>query len=359
MNFSKSKTQTVLLVLLISSLILAGCWEDALPTLLPGTSTPGASTTWFEVYFSDPGSPTSRSLRGGPDAHLAEAIGQARLSVDIAAMDLDLWSLRDALIDAHRRGVSVRMVTESEYLDTPEIAELQEAGIPLLGDRREGLMHNKFVVIDRQEVWTGSMNLTVNGAYRNDNNLVRVRSSQLAEDYTREFEEMFVQDAFGPGSPADTPYPSLTVDGTLVEVYYSPEDGTAARLLELIAGAQHSLRFLAFSFTSDDIAGAILDRAQAGVSVAGVLDAGQAGSNTGGEYENLLQAGLDVRLDGNPSRMHHKVIIIDEAVVVTGSYNFSASAENRNDENTLVIHNPEIAARFLAEFERVFALAQH
>jgi phosphatidylserine/phosphatidylglycerophosphate/cardiolipin synthase-like enzyme len=56
--------------------------------------------------------------------------------------------------------------------------------------------------------------------------------------------------------------------------------------------------------------------------------------------------------------MHHKVLIIDERIVVTGSYNFSASAEKRNDENTLVIHNPEVAALFLAEYERVYATAQ-
>lgn len=345
----------MILTLLACSLLLAGCWEETTLTPPLATSTSGGEAGWFEVYFSDPSTP---GLRGGPDARLAQAIERARLSVDIAAMDLDLWSLRDALIEAHRRGVSVRMVTESEYLDTPEIQELKEAGIPLLGDRREGLMHNKFAVIDRQEVWTGSMNFTINGAYRNDNNLVRVRSAQLAEDYTREFEEMFVQDAFGPGSPADTPYPTLTVDSTLLEVYFSPEDGTASRLVELIENAQHSLNFLAYSFTSDEIAAAMINRFQAGVSVTGVLDASQAESNLGGEYGNLRQAGLDVRLDGNRNRMHHKLIIIDGEIVVTGSYNFSLSAESRNDENTLVIHNAEIAARFLVEFERVYAQSQ-
>ena len=55
-------------------------------------------------------------------------------------------------------------------------------------------MHNKFVILDRLEVWTGSMNYTINGAYHNDNNLVRVRSNRLADNYTAEFEEMFVDD---------------------------------------------------------------------------------------------------------------------------------------------------------------------
>ena len=88
------------------------------------------------------------------------------------------------------------------------------------------------------------------------------------------------------------------------------------------------------------------------------MEARQVDSNIGSEYEPLRAAGLDVRLDGNPNNMHHKVFIIDELIVVTGSYNFSRSAEERNDENTLVLHNPEIAALYLDEFNRVYAQAQ-
>jgi len=117
------------------------------------------------VYFTAPQGPAANTLRGGPDAALAEAIDQAVLSVDVAAYSLDLWSIRDALLRAHRRGVSVRLVVESDNLDSDELIQIAEAGVPVLGDRREGLMHNKFVVIDRYEVWTGSMNFTVNGAY--------------------------------------------------------------------------------------------------------------------------------------------------------------------------------------------------
>ncbi len=330
------------------------------PAQAPEPTLASASQTadWYSLYFTDPTSPTSKSYSGGPDQALVDAIGAARLSVDVAAYDLDLFSMRDALIAAQRRGVSVRMAMDSDNMDETEVQDLEDAGIPILGDRREGLMHNKFVVIDRQEVWTGSMNYTVNGSYRNNNNLIRIRSEQLAQDYTVEFEEMFVDDRFGPSSPANTPYPTVTVGGTLVEVYFSPDDGTSARLVELIQGARQQVSFLAYSFTSDDIAAAMLARAAEGVQVSGVFEAEQERSNVGTEFDHLRSAGLDVRLDGNPYNMHEKVIIIDGETVVTGSYNFSASAEDRNDENTLVIHNPEIAASFLAEFQRVFAVAQ-
>ncbi len=341
----KLMRRAILIAMLVVS--LGACLDDLPQEEWPDT--PG----WYRVYFTEPEGPQAESLRGGPDAELAEAIDQARLSVDAAIYDLNLWSLRDALIEAHRRGVAVRVVTESDNIDSPEIQALREAGIPVLGDRREGLMHNKFILIDRLEVWTGSMNFTINGAYRNDNNLIRVQSSRLAKDYIAEFDEMFEDDQFGAGSPANTPNPSFSVDGNLIEVYFSPEDGTAARLIELISGAQDSVYFLAYAFTEDDIADAMVERARDGVTVAGVIDSGQA-DNQGSEYERMVAEGLDVRLDGGSGRMHHKVIIIDGQTVLTGSYNFSASAETRNDENTLVIHNSRIAEQYLDEFERIF-----
>lgn len=346
------------LLAILLLLFLSACLPQA---PLPGAPfpTPNQPDNWYSIYFTDPTGPAAETLRGGPDAALAQAIAAARVSVDLAIYDFDLWSLRDALLAAQRRGVSVRLVVESDNFDEPEIQELIDAGIPVLGDRREGLMHDKFAIIDRQEVWTGSMNFTVNGAYRNDNNLLRLRSTRLAADYLAEFEEMFVEDAFGPGSPANTPYPSLVVDGTRVEVYFSPEDDTAARLVELVADARESVYFLAYSFTADDLSTALLARAPAGVTISGVFEESQYRSNTGAEFERLLSGGLDVRLDGNPRNMHHKVLIIDQQIVVTGSYNFSASAAERNDENTLVIHNAGIAAAYLEEFQRIYAAAQH
>jgi phosphatidylserine/phosphatidylglycerophosphate/cardiolipin synthase-like enzyme len=310
------------------------------------------------VYFPDPSGPAAQTLRGGPDAALAAAIEAASQSVDMAVYDLDLWSVRDALLHARQRGVKVRLVTESDNIGNEEVQELKDAGIPVLGDRREGLMHDKFVVIDGREVWSGSMNYTVNDAYKNNNNLIRIRSTRLADDYSTEFEEMFTDDQFGPGSPANTPYPDLTVSGTRLEVYFSPDDGVAEHIVALIQGAKQSISFLAYSFTSDDIASAMLEKAREGVTVSGVVESSQVSADLGDEFDNLHRAGVDVRLDGNPHNMHHKVIIIDGQIVVTGSYNFSASAEEKNDENALVIYNPDIASKFMAEYRRVFGEAQ-
>jgi phosphatidylserine/phosphatidylglycerophosphate/cardiolipin synthase-like enzyme len=318
----------------------------------------GAEGGWFELYFTNPESPLASQKTGGVDTQLAAAIDSARLKVDVAIYSLSLNSIRDALIHAHNRGVQVRMVMESENLDNSDPQRIKDAGIPILGDRREGLMHDKFVVIDNSEVWLGSMNFTDSGGYTDNNNLIRIRSVKMAENYTKEFEEMFLDDKFGPDVAAETPNPLVTIDGTPIEVYFSPDDGVQARLVDLVNSANRSIYFMAFSFTADEIGDAVRSRAREGVRVAGVMEGEQVNSNAGTEFDAFQQAGLDVLRDGNNGQMHHKVMIIDENTIIFGSYNFTNSAETRNDENLIVVFNEGIASRFMEEFQRVYQQAQ-
>lgn len=321
---------------------------DAHPTQ-PAIETPEDA---YAIYFTQPEGPMASTLRGGPDAVLVAAIDRAARSVDFAVYEMDLWSIRDALIRAHRRGVQVRIVTDDGSLEATEVAELAAEGIPIFSDRDDSLMHHKFVILDGAEVWTGSMNLTVTGAYRNDNNLVLLRSEQLARRYLEEFEEMAGEGRFGILSSPVGGSTRIGVNGIEVEALFSPGDRVAARILSLLQSAQESIHFMAFTLTLDSIAEALIERARAGVAVQGVLDASQA-RNPGSDLEALRGGGIRVELDGNPAKMHHKVIIIDGRIVITGSYNFSRSAEERNDENVLVIYSPEVASRYLIEFERI------
>lgn len=326
--------------------------------MAPPASLVAGETPLVQVYFSDPQSPTAQTLRGGPDAALAAAIDAARVSVDMAIYDMDLWSVRDALLDAHARGVLVRLVVESDNLRRrPELQALRDAGIALVDDRDEDFMHNKFTIIDRQQVWTGSMNYNISEAYFNRNNLLQVVSADVAENYLAEFEEMFLDYDFGDRSPANTPHSQLYFGEMRVETYFAPEDNVLRRLVALVNGAEDSLHFMAFSFTADELADAVLAAAARGVSIRGVMDENQGLNNTGGDYLRFLQAGLDVRLDGESGSMHNKVLIVDETIVVTGSYNFSNSAERRNDENVLVISSPALASEYLSEFERIWEQA--
>ncbi|MCQ3938695.1 MAG: phospholipase [Chloroflexi bacterium] len=314
----------------------------------------GVEGGWFELYFTNPQSPLASQQTGGVDQPIAESIDAAKLSVDVAVYSLSLNSVRDALLRAHDRGVRVRLVMESDNLDRADPQKLKEAGIPILGDRREGLMHNKFVVIDNSEVWAGTMNLTDSGAYEDNNVMMRIRSVKVAENFTKEFEEMFVDDQFGEAVAAETPNPRVTIDGTPVDTYFSPDDGIQPILVDILNEAQESIYFMAFSFTADPLGDAIRARAEEGVTAAGVMDEDQVASNIGTEFDPFRQAGLDVYLDGNDGQMHHKVIVVDESIVIFGSYNFTHSAETKNDETLLVIYSEPIAAQFIAEFRRVY-----
>lgn len=318
----------------------------------------GGQGSFFEIYFTDPANPASKQQTGGIEQALIASIDAARLSVDMAIYSLSLREVGNALLRARDRGVTVRLVMESDSMDRSVPQALIEAGLPIMGDRREGLMHDKFVVIDRSEVWTGSLNFTSSGAYEDNNNLIHVRSVKIAENYITEFNEMYDDDLFGADTRAATPNPSVTVDGMQIETYFSPDDGVASHILELLQNARKSIYFLAYSFTSDDLAQVLRDQHSAGLTVQGVMDSDQVTSNKGTEFDPFNQAGIKVRRDGNKGLMHHKVFIIDRSIVVTGSYNFTASAEDRNDENVIIFHSPDIAGWFLEEFKRVFAQAQ-
>ena len=349
--------------LFIACYLLSACGN--IPAI-PKTATPATDITpvdleagygvkgpWFELYFTDPTSPLSPQGTGGVDGPLVKAIDAARLSIDIAAYSLSLNSVRNALLRAHDRGVTVRIVMESTNMDRSDPQIMIEAGIPIIGDNSQGLMHDKFLVIDKSEVWLGAMNFTDSGAYEDNNHLMRIHSTKIAEDFSVEFKEMFEDNMFGPNVVAKTPNPTVTIDDTRMDIYFSPDDGVLNALASLLNGAEESIHFLAFSFTSNDLGAIVREKAEAGLTVAGVMDQEQISSNQGTEYDPFKQADLDVRIDGNAGQMHHKVFIVDEKIVVVGSYNFSQSAEERNDENTIIVYNAVIAEQFMLEFERV------
>jgi phosphatidylserine/phosphatidylglycerophosphate/cardiolipin synthase-like enzyme len=307
----------------------------------------------IEVFFSAPYGQSARTLRGGPDDVLASSISGARNFVDIAAYDLDLWSIRDALLEAHFNGVVVRMVVERGNYEQPEIEDLLAAGIDIVPDTGDALMHHKFVIVDGWDVWTGSMNFTLNGAYRNNNNLIHLQSSKLAKDFHREFNEMFDEGRFGRLSKRDTPFPEVRLGEAEIRVYFSPDDDALAGILQVLGRAEEQVIVMAYTLTADEIADALIELALEGQDVRLLAEADQIRS-TGNDFERLKENGVDARTDINPYNMHHKVIVIDGRVVICGSYNFTRSAEERNDENLIIIKDESLADSYLIEFARLW-----
>ena len=309
----------------------------------------------YEIYFTNPSCPPENERQGGLDELIAADIRQATQQVDMAAFDLDSVPLIDALIDARQRGLAVRVVVDDEHNPASTTNRLRRNGMSVVEDQRSALQHNKFIVLDGQTVWTGSTNFTTNGVYCNNNNLVRINAPELAANYTIEMEEMFVGREFGITSPVNTT-PSLNLGGVEIENYFAPEDGVAAHIIRHLEQAESEILFLAFSFTSDDIGEAVFERAEAGVTVRGVFEKTGAGSQYS-YFADLDESGLPnvaVRTDGNPRVMHHKVFVIDRETVIFGSYNFSGNAERNNDENVVIVIDPDFASYFVEEFEVVW-----
>jgi phosphatidylserine/phosphatidylglycerophosphate/cardiolipin synthase-like enzyme len=318
----------------------------------------GARKGFWEVLFTAPTGSSRRSLyQGGIEIQLAAAIDAAQRTIDLAAYEFNLPLLTEALLRAHQRGVVVRIVTDDDAgfddRDTT-LRQLAEARIRVVVDARRALMHNKFVIIDSTVVWVGSWNFTINDTYRNNNNVLILRSQGVVENFQAEFNEMFDQRLFGPNSPSQTPRPDIRQDGIPIRTLFAPEDDVLSALLGEVGSAQQSIQFMVFSFTLDSIGERMIARAGSGVRVQGIFEV--TGSETQfSELRALFCAGLDARQDGNPYRLHHKVFIIDGRTVITGSFNISQNAVESNDESLVIITDPDLAAEYMREFDRRWA----
>jgi len=305
----------------------------------------------IQVYFA----PCNPLNPLGIDDRLIRLLESATKSIDCALYELQLPEAAKVLIARHREGVAVRIVSDSRYEDRDAIQTCINAGISVVFDNRSPFMHNKFCIVDGRLVWTGSTNVTENGMYRNNNNAVLIASAKLALNFTNELEEMFQKKKFGARSPKNTAYPEVWVRDARVECYFAPEDGVQREILDEIADSETQIDFMAFSFTSNEIARAMAARLADGVRVRGLFEMRNAASKHSKD-EYLAERGATVYMDHNKYTMHHKVIVIDVKTVIAGSYNFSTNAEKRNDENVLIIHSPEVAKKYTREFDKLIAM---
>jgi phosphatidylserine/phosphatidylglycerophosphate/cardiolipin synthase-like enzyme len=145
--------------------------------------------------------------------------------------------------------------------------------------------------------------------------------------------------------------------GVIQAVCFSRVEQCDSLLINLISQARKSVYVAIYSFTRDSLARALIDAKKRGVEVKVVIEEENA-YGQGSDYQMLKDAGIDIRLDGNPALMHHKFMIVDGELVVTGSYNWSTAAEDRNDENFVVIRDKEVVDRFTQEFNRLLSIAR-
>ncbi len=351
---------------LLVGLLLLGALVSRFVAPRPAPAPAADGAVGWEVAFTAPLIPDNDPSRhqGSLDARLVALMDGATQTLDVADYDFDLAVVADAMARAAGRGVRVRMVTDSDTLANSRdrnvqaaFGTLSRAGIRVVADERQPIMHHKFTVADGEWVETGSWNYTDGDTYRLNNNMAVFHSRELAQNFSTEFEKMFGQHRFGPSKPGGVPFPAVQVGSLRIQTFFSPQDDAARRVIDAIRGAQRKIRFLAFSFTHDGIGEAMMGRARGGVEVQGVFES--TGSNTSfSEFGAMKRAGLDVYQDGSPYAMHHKVIVLDDRVTIFGSFNFSDSADRDNDENLLIVEDPQFASQFDAEFQRVLARAK-
>lgn len=314
-----------------------------------------------QPLFTDNIEAVGTSLATTPmEQTLLNRLNAATVSIDAAIYDFNRASIRDALIAAYNRGVMVRVVTDDDAYQDPDYqahySALETAGIPVVNDARSSIMHNKFFVVDGEVVWTGSANMSNTAFTYNHENGMVLTSTLLADIYTLEFEEMFVDGRFGTAKTDNVTH-TLNYNGIPLEIYFSPSDGAMTEVINEVNAASESIQFGIFFFTDDALRETMLAKLQSGVSVSGVWDALGAG-NLYSEDEVLCAAGADIKIEDFGGKLHHKFMVIDGSgsnpVVITGSMNWSASGGDENDENTLIIHDAAVAQAYMAAFEELY-----
>lgn len=145
------------------------------------------------------------------------------------------------------------------------------------------------------------------------------------------------------------------VSAAEIEVRFSPAKNSPAGsvqdgIVERIGRARKEVRIMAYGFTNKAIAKAVRDAVQRGVTVEAIVDR----SNDTDKYSAatfLKNSGVTVLVDDKVAIAHNKVILIDGASVITGSYNFTSSAETRNGENCLFIDDPALCSKYRAYYD--------
>lgn len=320
---------------------------------------------------------------GSPLPRLLELINAAEHSIDVALYSLSGSpgaSIANALIAAHNRGVTVRVIMDNSTSGTAPPTNLQNAGVPFItdafGTMNDGssLHHNKVAIIDLdggspENIWvmTGSWNPTDPGTNQHNQNILFIQDGSVAAAYTVEFNQMWgsttttpnaAQARFGGNKQFRSPT-VLWIGDRYTRLFFSPQGygnygRTEQQMINALTAAERDIYLGLNLITRITFVDAMEARFNDGVDVRGVV--GETG--TTGSVFNQLAAWADVHAHDQSAHglVHHKYALIDPlnptayTATITGSHNWSRSANEFNDENTLIIYDEDITNQFLQEF---------
>jgi len=290
-------------------------------------------------------------------------MNRSKYTMDIAIYDMDNYNgIVDAMNAAYTRGVTVRVIGDGSNMESSAWSQLNiGSNNKLLSPTSSNynIMHNKFMIIDANSsdandpiVWTGSTNFTDEQVNTDANNIIIFQDQSLAKAYEMEFDEMW-GGTFGPYKTDNTPK-EFNIGGNRVELYFSPSDNTQAEITRKIASADYDLEFCVYTYTRTEISDSIDLRISDGVWAGGIID------DTTGSYGAYHTLKLDMPntlfLADFTYLVHNKYLLADanapalDPLVLTGSHNWTYSANTKNDENTVVVHNASIANQYYQEW---------
>jgi len=312
---------------------------------------------------------------------LVDAIDRTEKTLFLALYDLKLSEVAAALLRAKARGVAISLVYDEGHTKpavpgtgsgpSEEYLSLLEAGVPirlLKGGGSFGIMHHKYAVFDGELLMTGSFNWTRPADEKNFENAVFKTDPALIAGFTKNWKWMWdlgrapgaaaepVAAAPGP-PPADSSKPVSFAGGKYPRYAFSPKGGVEDMLVDAIVRSKKTIDVLIFSFYAPRVADALVAAQARGVVVRVVGDGMQASRS---QPMLVLSKSVSLRLSSGRNgagAMHHKYALFDGTLLMSGSYNFSANAEQFNFENDLFTVAPAEVAAFGGEFAAVWAQA--
>jgi len=319
---------------------------------------------------------------------IAQFIERAEKTLDIAVQELDNTVIAQAILNARSRGVNVRMFMEQDYLKAKKhpkpapaadrtaveallyaqwhekrtaghktnreiLAALLRCGVDVKADLNPKIFHQKFIVRDyrnnrksgKPSVLTGSTNFTRTGTHKNLNHVVVFHDLRIVKAYANEFTELG-EGTFGAlRTRRQTILPTMNVNGVPVRIRFAPDDAPELEIVKQMLKCSNRIDFAIFTFSSSSgIDDALLMLHRAGVQINGVLDDVQ-GRQKWAASEWLHDKGMNIYLTDRKrmiglGKLHHKLMVIDDDIVIAGSMNYTAPANELNDENIYILGSP-------------------
>ena len=325
----------------------------------------------IKVYFLD----SSKQLKPKTTCEtqackiLLNNINNAQKSIDFAIYGFgNVHEIEKALIKASERGVKIRYVVdensknENIYKKTPALKDaLKNYKTDYISEEttkfNDFIMHNKFFIFDEDSVWLGTANISETDlSGYSTNNVIFIKSSELAKIYKAEFERMYEGNFHTRKASSSNELPTVKIGGSTLKIGFSPQDRIISNhLINMIKSSKKSIYIETFIITHKAFAQSLVEAKKRGVDVKVIVDA-TSSSNNYSMVKYLRDNGVKVKVENYAGKMHMKTLIIDDDYFISGSMNLTKSGDQYNDENLVFIKNAQLTKNAKEFFNHLWSI---